>query len=301
MGKASHGLALPSVVLGLFPFALVLTGGCDDGLPDPPGVTATPPSDLAVSFDPATTGTIRGRVTWEGKIPQVPPFVKRPCPFATEGLRERLVRDNPNAPDVDPSTRTVRGAVVFLRGIDVRRACPWDLPPVRVELRDRDLHVLQGEALTRVGVVRVGDTVEMASRDALFHSLNARGAAFFGVAFPDAGQPLSRRLDRPGVVELSSGAGYYWMRGYLFVGEHPYYTRTDATGRFEFRQVPSGCYDIVCWLPDWREARHERDPDTALISRLVFRQALEQVRAARVNPGEAVAVDFVVSNRSFLP
>ena len=108
-------------------------------------------------------------------------------------------------------------------------------------------------------------------------------------------------MDRKGVVELSSGAGQFWMRAYLFVDDHPYYARTDAAGGFGLAQVPPGDYDLVCWLPDWREASHELDADTCLVSRLTFRPPLRVVKRVHVTPGQPTTQDVTVSQKSFDP
>src|SRR5262249_16209975 len=155
-----------------------------------------------------------GRVTWDGAIPSVPPFTIRAHALAGLGLRERSIRDNPNAPQIDPGSRGVAHAVVYLRGVEPARSRPWDLPPVRLEMRDRRLIALQGDRETRTSIVRRGDAVLMTSKDTFFHSLHADGAAFFSLAFPDAEQPLSRTLDQCGLVEWSSNCGYYWLRAY---------------------------------------------------------------------------------------
>src|SRR5437588_279064 len=55
----------------------------------------------------------------------------------------RLTRDNPHAPQIDPAAGVV-GAVNYLRGVDPMLSRPWDLPPVTVEHRDRQLSVVQG-------------------------------------------------------------------------------------------------------------------------------------------------------------
>src|SRR5207248_1964383 len=134
----------------------------------------------------------------------------------------RLVRDNPHAPNIDSATSGVAGAVVFLRGVDPARARPWDHPPVVVEHQDRQLWVVQGGVRSRIGFVRRDDSITMVSREKVFNALHAGGAAFFTLTFPDADQPLRRALDKKGQVELSSAAGGYWMRGHLFVDDHPY-------------------------------------------------------------------------------
>ena len=185
-------------------------------------------AELPSHFDPATAETITGRVTWTGDIPEVAPF--RSWVHLTPQGGDKLVRENPHAPRIDPMTKGVDNAVVFLRGVLPAESRPWDHPPVRVEQDDYRLHVRQGETDSPYGFVRRGELVEMVSRQNEFHSLQVRGAAFFTLAFPDPDQPRSRQLQNTGLVELTSGAGYYWMRAYLFVDEHPYYTPADSSG-----------------------------------------------------------------------
>jgi hypothetical protein len=168
-----------------------------------------------------------------------------------------------------------------------------------VVLRNHQFVVCQGASEARTGFVRRGDAVEMSSEQPIFHSLQVRGAAFFTLAFPDRDQLRRRVLNRRGLVELSSGAGYFWMRGYLFVDDHPYYTRTDTEGRFRLEQVPPGEYQLVCWLPSWREADHERDGDTCLICRLTFRPPVEVMQPLVLGVGERKAVGITMSAEMF--
>jgi hypothetical protein len=273
--------------------------GCGDPVPGPAEQSASDAPPAGSAFDPASAGSVCGRVTWEGDIPSVPRFKIRPH-LPAEGAEQRhLIRKNPNAPVVDAATRGVAGAVVYLRGVDPLRGRPWDHDPVRVEQRGRRLHVRQGGRDGRVGFVRRGDSVEVVSRDSVFHALHAGGAAFFSLAFPDPGQPLSRPLPETGLVELTSAAGYYWMRAYLFVDDHPYYALTDAHGRFELRQVPPGRYELVCWMPNWLEDRTERDPETGLVARLFFGPPAEQSRPVLVEKKGTCSLDFVFSTGAF--
>ena len=191
--------------------------------------------------------------------------------------------------------------MVFLRGVDPRRSRPWDHPPVRVELRDYQIHVCQGDREGASGFVRRGESIEMVSRQSLFHTLRVRGVSFFARAFPDADCPCTQPLERSGLVELSSGSGHFWMRGRLFVDDHPYYTHTNAQGHFTLPQVPPGRYDLVCWMPNWHEAFRELDAETALICRLTFRPPVEVVQPVVLAPRQAQSTAFELDATRFAP
>src|SRR5262245_50500369 len=271
-------------------FSLLLLAGCNDTRPS--GDESPPPTPLAAGFDPSTTGVISGQVRWSGPLPHVPDLSMWADPPVAPGK----TCPHPNRPRVDPETKGVGNAVVFLRDMDPARARPWDHPPVRVEMRDLTLHVCQGKTDTHMGFVRRGDTVEMVSRDKWFHALEIRGADFSSLRFADPDRPSTRVMKQKGVVELSSAAGYCWMRAYLLVDEHPYYTHTDKQGRFELPQVPPGTYQVVCWLPHWVIARKERDPESGLATRMTLAPPLEQEQTVRIARGRDQAVEFTVGN-----
>jgi hypothetical protein len=238
---------------------------------------------------------------WEGALPVVATYRVHINPPIGSPPQPRLYRENPNAPAVDPQAKGVRDAVVFLRGIDATRGKPWDLPPVRIEMRDRRFAVLQGKSSSLIGFVRRGDRVEMVSREARFHSLHAGGAAFFTVPFADANQIAARPLRRKGPVELTSASGYYWMRAHLFVDDHPYYARTGPDGSYALEKVPPGRYELVCWLPEWHEARRERDPESGQITRVYFGHPVEIVKPVTVETGKETGLSFHFKTSDFGP
>lgn len=295
-----HGFALFRIACCLVLLGVAVLCGCDPS-DAPPQTPADAMAEMGRDFDAATAGTIRGQVTWRGAIPEVPAYRSPLSPGNEHAGQPRRLWSNPNAPRIDPNSRGVAGAVVFLRSVDPRRARPWDHPPVRVELRDYRIHVCQGDSEDASGFVRRGEAIEMVSRQRIFHSLRARGVAFFARAFPDADRPCTQRLDRAGIVELSSGCGYFWLRGWLFVDDHPYYTHSDAEGRFTLTQVPPGRYELVCWLPDWHEASHERDAETAHLCRLTFRPPVEIVQLVQLAPRQTRTVALQLGAERFGP
>jgi hypothetical protein len=261
--------------------------------PPPPPQPAT--GGQGTSLDEATAGVVMGQVVWQGEPPRVPPYLSPVNPLSESAPGRGLHQwPNPCAPVIDGSG-SLGQAVVMLRGVDVHKAKAWDLPPVRVELDDYQIRVHQGDAVGRCGFVRRGANVDFVSNQAVFHSLQARGAACFALPFPDTDRAQTRILSREGVVELTSGAGYYWMRGYLFVLDHPYVAQTDGRGYFTLRDVPPGKYELVVWHPNWFEASHSRDADTCQICRVVLQPPLEVVRLVELGPRETQAVQITLT------
>ncbi len=279
--------------------AILLSSGCHESRPDQTSEEQECPPVEQTAFDPASAGIIRGRVVWTGDVPDVLAFEVRNLVSPSSPPKPRDLRQNPNAPSIDPSTGGVRGAVVFLRHADPRRARPWNHAPVTVEFRDREMLVNQGEAKNNIGFLRMGSSLSIVSHEKTFNALHAEGAAFFSLPFPDADQPLTRILKNRGFVELTSAAGWYWMRGYLFVDDHPYYARTDATGAFELADVPPGQYQIVCWLPNWHVKSEDRDPETSLVTRVFFHAPLEVQRDVTVEPAAEANCEFVIQTPMF--
>ena len=117
---------------------------------------------------------------------------------------------------------------------------------------------------------------------------------FFAFTFADPERPVLVRLNRPGVVELTSGAGDYWLRAYVLVSETPYCAVTDRQGAFCLAAVPAGEYEVECWLPNWDVARRERDPETGVVTRLDFGPPHRATRPARVEPRGAAEVHFAL-------
>jgi hypothetical protein len=273
--------------------------GCNTGVADPGTPAESAPPTVINHFDPASAGAIRGQVIWQGEIPEIPPLLVRANPNGGDALAKRQFRPNPNAPNVNPKTQTVSNAVISLRNVDVAQAKPWKLPTVRIEQRGLQFHIMQGDEESSYGFVRPGDPIEMVSRDSCFHSLHADGAGFFTLTFPDSDQPLSRSFKEKGVVELTSAAGYYWMRSFIFVDDHPYYTQTDRDGRFFLDQVPPGEYELVCWMPNWLEARHDRDPESGTITRMYFRPPVTCVQKVNLGNQESKEACFIPSLQQF--
>ncbi|MFO0822911.1 MAG: hypothetical protein U0792_07295 [Gemmataceae bacterium] len=269
----------------------IVTTGCETDT-SPTGPPSPPPAAIGSAFDQQTCGSISGRLTWNGPLPTAQDFPHH-TPKA-DGTFVLGTAPNPYRPVIDPQTRSLAGVVVLVQGVDPAVSRPWDLPPVAVEMSREKITVVQGERRGRVGFVRRGDSISVASTEGAYHVFRGRGDAFFSLTLPEPGKPTNRVLNTCGRVELSSGSGLYWMRGDLFVAEHPYFTVTDAEGRFTLDRVPSGRVKLVAWHPSWDTARKERDPDSVIVTRMVYSSPLERTAIVDVRPGAMVKADMTL-------
>ena len=261
---------------------------------DGPVWTETEPSEavpaLSGDFDPARCGTITGRVRWNGPIPVHTPIMIGVS--SDDGSVHYRHYENPNALRVDPGTRAVAGAVVFLEQVNPAQSRPWDHAAVRIEIHDADIRVMHGDQARHVGFVHRGDAIEMVSCEPAFHALRARGAAFFSFAFPDPDKPIRRALTKPGIVDLTSAAAKYWHQAYLFVGDHPYFALTESDGLFTLPQVPVGEYRLACWLPNGDVASIDRDPNMGLDIQRHYAPPFERRQAVSVTAKAETLVNF---------
>jgi hypothetical protein len=278
---------MPRSFLSVVPVAVALLAGCRPTPIEWPSKAASgPATEPGTAFDPARTGTLSGKVTWAGDVPDVPHL---------ESVATLGTVPNPHAPRIDPNTRGLAGAVVFLRDLDPATGRAWDLPPACVEMSATAIRLIPGDGPPQtVGFVKRGAEVPMRSTEAGRFMLRARGATFFTLAFPEPGRPLSRRFDTCGVVEFASGSGQFWAAADLFVCDHPYYTTTGPDGSFTLPRVPAGEHELVAWVRDWHIVGKDRDPETGLVSRLKYADPIEKRAAVHVEPGRPAATDLAV-------
>lgn len=189
--------------------------------------------------DPATLGTISGRVTLAGTAPAA-----------------ELVRI-----DSDPACVTLAGGATR-RGDEIVGGDGHTLPSVFVYVKEglpprmypvpstpAVLDQQQCRYVPRVLGVQVGQPLAIRNSDPLLHNVRAEGAIneTFDVGTPVQGMELTRTFATREVMVPVKCNVHPWMRAYIGVLEHPFFAVTDADGRFTIPQLPAGSYTIETW------------------------------------------------------
>jgi plastocyanin len=100
----------------------------------------------------------------------------------------------------------------------------------------------------RVVVVRAGGTVEFLNSDRLRHNLHSASGGH-NPAF-NRTQPRGRAIPitfrRPEIIRIDCDL-HPWMRAWVVVAEHPFYTLSNDAGEFVLADVPPGRYVVQTW------------------------------------------------------
>jgi len=196
-----------------------------------------PPEPTAV-VDPATAGLIAGTVKFEGTPP-----VFRPIDMSAEAA---CVQANPKS--VTPPVvvlgdhGALANAVVYVQsGLGSYR---YDTPQNPAVL-DQKGCMYEPRALA----LMTNQPFEVKNTDPTTHNVHP---------IPHQNRPWNRSIaagEQPYVTtftrqELAIPVAcniHPWMRAYLFVFAHPYFTVTTDTGTFELKNLPPGTYTIEAW------------------------------------------------------
>jgi plastocyanin len=212
----------------------------------------------------ASTGTIKGHVMINGKLP---------------GNSVIRMSVDPKCAQINAGKRVLQEAVAAtadggLANVFVRVLGSFPQTPVSAEPVTIDQHgCVYGP---RVVGVRVGQTLRIRNDDALLHDVHSSSAVgnSFNVAQPAAGL-IYEFKPKAEEVMLKLGCDIHtWMTAYVGVVTNPYFAVSGSGGMFEITNVPAGTYTIEAW--------HER---LGKVTKTVI-----------VRSGLAASADFVYSS-----
>ena len=185
-------------------------------------------------------GKIEGTVTFVGEIP-------KSTVVDDAGVRHDLV-------EVDAKTRGLRNVVVYLTRADGAKLLRQHGPPTTNSSKDLLMDQLDYAFRPRVLAVEQGKAVTFTNSDPANH--NVRTTALnktneFNVFTGVDGKYEHRFGLEPQYRPVRLGCDIHaWMRGWIYVFDHPYFEVTDEEGRFRIAGVPPGEYVLHVVQPD---------------------------------------------------
>jgi len=139
----------------------------------------------------------------------------------------------------------VKGCIVWLEGIKQGKDFTNNADP--------KMDQLGCEFLPHTIIMRQGKTLVVHNSDNALHNFHVYNddVSLVNEAQPEGAPPREiTSLTKPGIYKTICDV-HPWMRGFICVAEHPYYTMTDSAGSFTFTDVPPGTYTLKLWRDNW--------------------------------------------------
>jgi len=96
-------------------------------------------------------------------------------------------------------------------------------------------------------VVPIGSTISFPNADPIFHNVfSLSKGQEFNLGRYAAGKSKAVRFERPGIVRVFCEIHSH-MSAFILVFSHPFFSLTDADGRYRIDNVPPGTYNVVAW------------------------------------------------------
>ncbi len=224
-----------------------------------PGSGPTSPQGTAVEWS-----DLRGRIVWQGEpIPQ-------PRRVNVNKDKDCCLQNGPIFSDelvVHPKNRGVRWVMVWLLPEPGEPARPLPTHPFLHAIRTKRLVLEQTGCryVPHVLALREGQGLIVKDRDVVCHTLKMdRLRENFGVnlLLAPGSEKVVDDLKAGRIPYFVSCSIHQWMRGFVWVFDHPYFTITDADGRFEIRNAPVGKWRLKVWHEEtgWKATGKEGTP-----------------------------------------
>lgn len=212
------------------------------------------PAETKESSPEEPPGWIEGIVTFTGEIPKslVPDDA---------GIRRNLV-------ERDAETGGLRYAVVWVERSD--SAAPA-LQEHTSAVMDQQNH----EFVPRVIAVRSGQPVLFTNSDPANHNVrttSSQATNEFNIYTPQDSSYSRSFSANPGQQPIRVGCDIHpWMRGWIYIFDHPFFAVTGSRGTFKIGPLPPGGHRIHLRQPDLRfSAEREVIVSAAKVARLEF-------------------------------
>jgi plastocyanin len=210
---------------------------CSGGGESPSTAPAPTAAPAAAPVDPATLGSITGKVMLEGTAPKAdtiqmgadPACAKmHPTPQTTEFV-------------VTNADGTLQNVFVYIKeGLSAKFPVPSE--PARI---DQEGCIYK----PHVFGMMAGQPLEITNSDSTLHNIHAtpKNNPQFNIGQPVKGLKTTKTFNNPEVMVPFKCDVHKWMNAYVGVVSHPFYSVTREAGSFTLKDVPPGDYLIEAW------------------------------------------------------
>ena len=231
--------SLPLLAVALTAF---VSAACGASEATPNAAPASAANGQAAStgkrVDPATAGSVSGKVTLTGAVPAPDTLrvaVDQTCidAMGTSAKSDAVLVAGDGA---------IQNAFVYIK--DTLSDYTFDVPTTPVVLDQVGCRYAP-----RIFGVRVGQAVEMVNSDATLHNVHAMPMVNqeFNRGMPKQHSRMTQIFTAPEQMVRFKCDLHAWMSAYGGVMPHPFFVVTGADGAFSIKGIPPGKYELTVW------------------------------------------------------
>jgi len=177
-------------------------------------------------------GVIKGKIKITGNIPQ--------------DETVKVTKDKQHCGETLPREKYViakdggiKNVVIFIENITKGKPIPQE--EVLIDNKHCAFH-------PHVQVGTKGQTLVIKNNDPMLHNTHIylEKRTVYNFALPKTGMEIKKPIRQTGLMTVECDA-HDWMKGYLYIVDHPYITVTDANGNFSIKDIPPGDYKLIIW------------------------------------------------------
>lgn len=215
-------------------------------------------------------GTVTGKVTLKGAVPEPRIFPLALYPFGPYCNKNKLISDGKGNVRISEFSVAADGGMkdVVVTVEEVKRGKPFK--PIVANLVAKDC-----EFLPFVSIVQHSGTFVMKNEDPIIHNAQLYQAEKGNLLLTVPNPPNSTGTfpihfeKHKKIYQMICGM-HEFMQTWGYAVDNPYYALSDANGNFTIDQLPPGKYEVIAWRPHFKPIERE----------------------ITVSPNKAVSLDF---------
>ena len=136
-----------------------------------------------------------------------------------------------------------------------------------------------------VQAIQAGQEILIKNSDATLHNIHGMPKINpeFNFAMPKVVKEKTIKIEKAENSMYIKCDVHPWMKAYISIFDHPYFSVTDDSGRYQIENVPIGTYEVVAW--------HERD---------VKRKGYTQTQSVKIGASETHSYTVEIDDEQFL-